>query len=167
MLGMGWQEIFLVAVVAVIVVGPKELPRVLRTASYWFRKVRGMAREFQSGVEDVIRETELQEIRKELEETANTDISQNLIESVDPDGDFEGAVRGLEDTIAAPIEDEQIADEAIANAESGSVDGAPEDAEPKGLSAEGAEQKEADLDQQPNTQDVDLDAAPKSSGGVV
>lgn len=167
MLGMGWQEIFLVAVVAVIVVGPKELPRVLRTVSYWFRKLRDMAREFQSGVEDVIRDSELQELRKELEETTKSDISQSLIDSVDPTGDFEGAVSGLEDAMAPPIEDgqildkatasvpieeEKVQDEATAVAESGAAD---------------SEQKEADLDEQPVSRDDDLDAAAKRSGGVV
>ena len=166
MLGMGWQEIFLVAVVAVIVVGPKELPRVLRTASSWYRKLRDMAREFQSGVEDVIRETELRELRKELEETANTDISQSLIDSVDPTGDFEGAVRGLEDAIAAPSGDEQILDEATANAESNPVEGAPEETEPEDESPKVAEPKEADLDQQPDAQDDELAAAPERPGGV-
>jgi sec-independent protein translocase protein TatB len=139
MLGMGWQEIFLVAVVAVLVVGPKELPRVLRTVSYWIRKLRGMAREFQSGVDDVIRESELQDIRKELEDTTSLDVSKRLINSVDPAGDIGDAVRDIEHSIESPTDptdptdNELIRDEAAEAAASdnsaaaGDENGAPDD----------------------------------------
>ena len=109
MLGMGWQEIFLVAVIAVIVVGPKELPRVLRTVSYWIRKLRGMAREFQSGVEDVIRETELQDLRKELEDTTMSNLSQSLSDTDDLKDEVKGAMGVFESTIEAPKIEEAIA----------------------------------------------------------
>ena len=102
MLGMGWQEIFLVVVVAVIVVGPKELPRVLRTVSYWIRKVRGMAREFQSGVEDVIRETDLQDLRKELEETSVSDLRQSWSDANDLKNEVDGTMGVFENTIHEP-----------------------------------------------------------------
>lgn len=56
MFDIGWTEMALVAVVALFVVGPKELPHLLyKLAGYW-KKVRGMAREFQSGIDDIIRE---------------------------------------------------------------------------------------------------------------
>ena len=110
MLGMGWQEIFLVAVIAVIVVGPKELPRVLRTVSYWIRKLRGMAREFQSGVEDVIRETELQDLRKELEDTTMSNLSQSLSDTDDLKDEVKGAMGVFESTIEAPKIEEAIRD---------------------------------------------------------
>jgi sec-independent protein translocase protein TatB len=166
MLGMGWQEIFLIAVVAVIVVGPKELPRVLRTASYWFRKVKDMAREFQSGIEDVIRESELQELRKELEETTKTDISQSLIDSVDPTGDFKGAVQGLEDAIT-PVEEGQILDKATAIAEPAPADDALEGTDAGDVKPTEAISKEPVAAEQSAGQDDDMDAAPERTGGVV
>ena len=108
MLGMGWQEIFLVVVVAVIVVGPKELPRVLRTVSYWIRKLRGMAREFQSGVEDVIRETDLQDLRKELEETSVSDLRQSWSDATDLKNEVDGTMGVFENTIHAPEVEEPM-----------------------------------------------------------
>jgi len=108
MLGMGWQEIFLVVVVAVIVVGPKELPRVLRTVSYWIRKLRGMAREFQSGVEDVIRETDLQDLRKELEETSVSDLRQSWSDATDLKNEVDGTMGVFENTIHAPEVEETM-----------------------------------------------------------
>jgi len=110
MLGMGWQEIFLVAVVAVIVVGPTELPRVLRTVSYWIRKLRGMAREFQSGVEDVIRETDLQDLRKELEDTTMSGLKEPWSDTIDLKNEVDGAMDVFENTIHAPKTEESIRD---------------------------------------------------------
>jgi sec-independent protein translocase protein TatB len=110
MLGMGWQEIFLVAVVAVIVVGPTELPRVLRTVSYWIRKLRGMAREFQSGVEDVIRETDLQDLRKELEDKTMSGLKEPWSDTTDLKDEVDGAMGVFENTIHAPKIEESIRD---------------------------------------------------------
>ncbi len=104
MLGMGWQEIFLVAVVAVIVVGPKELPRVLRTVSHWIAKLREMAREFQSSVEDVVREAELNDLRKELEEASRTDISETLTGFIDSSGEVADSVRSIEESVLSEAE---------------------------------------------------------------
>ena len=56
MLDVGWQELFLIAVITIIVVGPKEIPRVLRTVTLWVRKVKDMAREFQTSIDDIARE---------------------------------------------------------------------------------------------------------------
>lgn len=73
MFDIGWPELFIVGLLALIVVGPKDLPRVLKTVMGMIRKVKGMAREFQSGIDDVVREAELDEVRKQVE-----DESKNL-----------------------------------------------------------------------------------------
>lgn len=67
MFDIGWQELFVIGLLALIVVGPKDLPRVIRTISGVIRKAKGMAREFQSGLDEVVREAELDDMRKELE----------------------------------------------------------------------------------------------------
>ena len=64
MLGVDATELLLVAVAALIFIGPKDLPGALRTFGRWVAKVRGMARHFQSGVEAMIREAELEEMEK-------------------------------------------------------------------------------------------------------
>lgn len=62
------SELLLVAVVALLVIGPKDLPMALRTAGKWLGKVRRMSNHFRSGVETMIREAELAEIEKEWRE---------------------------------------------------------------------------------------------------
>lgn len=57
-------ELLIVAVVALVVIGPKDLPRVMRTVGQWVGRARGMARHFRSGIDTMIRESELEEMEK-------------------------------------------------------------------------------------------------------
>lgn len=57
-------ELLIVALVALVVIGPKDLPRVMRTVGYWVGRARGMARHFRSGIDTMIRESELEEMEK-------------------------------------------------------------------------------------------------------
>lgn len=63
MLDMGWTEILVIGVVALIVVGPKDLPRMLRTLGQYTGKLRGMARDFQRSMDDAAREADLEELK--------------------------------------------------------------------------------------------------------
>ena len=65
MFDIGWQELFVLAVLAIIVIGPKDLPRAIRTVTDWIRKARGMVRDLQHGVDDMVREVELDDIKKQ------------------------------------------------------------------------------------------------------
>ena len=88
MFDIGWTELALVAVVALFVVGPKELPHLLyKLAGYW-KKVRGMAREFQSGIDDIIREAELDDLRKQVSSASTnpTDFMEKTIGAPKADG---------------------------------------------------------------------------------
>ncbi len=55
-------ELLIVAVVALVVIGPKDLPNVMRTVGEWVARARGMARHFRSGIDTMIREAELEEM---------------------------------------------------------------------------------------------------------
>ncbi len=68
MFGVDTSELLLIAVVALLFIGPKELPAAMRTVGGWVGKVRGMARHFTSGVEAIIRESELEEMEKKWRE---------------------------------------------------------------------------------------------------
>ena len=68
MFGVDSTELAVVAVIALIFIGPKDLPRVLRTLGYWIGKARGMARHFTSGVESMMREAELEEMETKWRE---------------------------------------------------------------------------------------------------
>lgn len=89
MFDIGWQELFIVGLLALLVVGPKDLPRVIRTVSGVLRKAKGMAREFQSGLDEVVREADLQDMRKELEAQGD-EIKRNVSDNIDPSGDLTG-----------------------------------------------------------------------------
>jgi sec-independent protein translocase protein TatB len=109
----GWQELLIIGLVAIIVIGPKELPRVLRTVTLGIRKVRGMARDFQDGLEELAREADLQDLRKEIEEGVGDDLQKEIegvgedlqkdIESIgDPARDIEESVREIGGALDEP-----------------------------------------------------------------
>ena len=68
MFGVDTSELLIIAVVALLFIGPKDLPAAMRTAGHWVGKIRGMARHFNSGIEAVIREAELEEMEKKWRE---------------------------------------------------------------------------------------------------
>ncbi len=68
MFGVDSTEFVIVAVLALIFIGPKDLPRVMRTVGYWVGRMRGMARHFTSGIENMMREAELEEMEKKWRE---------------------------------------------------------------------------------------------------
>ena len=65
--GIGYTELVVIAVAAIIVIGPKDLPRVLRALGKTMGKLRGMAREFQGHLDDAMREAGLDEVKKDLQ----------------------------------------------------------------------------------------------------
>ena len=68
MFGVDTTELLIVAVLALLFIGPKELPTAMRTVGRWIGKVRGMARQFTSGFEEVVREAELEEMERKWRE---------------------------------------------------------------------------------------------------
>ena len=68
MFGVDTSELILLAILALVFIGPKDLPMALRTLGRWVGQVRGMARHFTSGVEAMIREAELEEMEKKWRE---------------------------------------------------------------------------------------------------
>ena len=67
MLDFSWSHILLVLIVALVVVGPKDLPRLMRTLGQWAGKARDMANEFRRSFDEMAREAELDELRAEIE----------------------------------------------------------------------------------------------------
>ena len=74
MFDFGWQEFMMVAVVLMLVVGPKDLPRILRSFSQFMRKAKGMANEFTSSLEDVARQDEIRDM-KNIQQTITSSIN--------------------------------------------------------------------------------------------
>ena len=73
MFDVGAPELLLIGIVALLVVGPKDLPRLLRTVGGWVGKARATARHFRTGVDAMIREAELEEMQKQWD-AQNADI---------------------------------------------------------------------------------------------
>lgn len=127
MFDVGWQELMLIGVVALVVVGPKDLPLALRTGAKWIRKARGLAREFQSGLNEVVREAELDEIKKQVEQQAQEiqafDPAKEAEKFLDPDSELAKELRlmdgssGIEE--AKPAEPPPAAAAPAADAEVG------------------------------------------------
>jgi sec-independent protein translocase protein TatB len=86
-----WSELALIGAVALIVIGPKDLPRVMRSLGQWTRRARAMAAEFQRNLDEMMREAELDEIRKEVEKVSPAEFKSNLEKLVDAKGIEEAA----------------------------------------------------------------------------
>lgn len=99
MLDIGWSEMAVVVVIALLVVGPKDLPKVLRAVRYWIGKARAMAREFQDGVDELVREAELKELKAEVEDATRDQLSGEFDDLVDPTGNLIGQP---DDDVRAP-----------------------------------------------------------------
>ena len=88
LLDLGWSELMLIGIVALVVIGPKDLPKALRVAGFWVRKARTMSREFQSSVEQMVREAELDEMRDQLKKASQINLDNEFRQAVDPTGDL-------------------------------------------------------------------------------
>ena len=72
MFDIGWGELIVIGIVALIAIGPKELPAVLRTVGQWMAKVRRMASEFQDQFREAMREAEMTDLKKQVDEMTST-----------------------------------------------------------------------------------------------
>jgi sec-independent protein translocase protein TatB len=91
MFDLGWSEMMVILVVALLVIGPKDLPRVAREIGKWSAKARSMARDFQRSLDEMAREAELQDIKAELEKASRTDIGRTIERFVDPEDELKNA----------------------------------------------------------------------------
>jgi sec-independent protein translocase protein TatB len=71
MFDIGWGELIVIGVVALVAIGPKELPGVLRTVGHWVGKMRRMASEFQGQFQEALREADLADLKKHFDDAAN------------------------------------------------------------------------------------------------
>ena len=92
MFDFAWSELALIGVVALIVIGPKDLPRVMRTVGFWVRKARAVAHEFQGSLEQMVREAELDEVRQQVEKASRFNVEEEIARHIDPHGEIHGAL---------------------------------------------------------------------------
>lgn len=84
MFGLSWSEILIIGVVALVFIGPNDLPKAMKTAARWMSAARKLAREFQGHVDDLVREAELDELRDQARKLAMQPMA-HLEALVDPD----------------------------------------------------------------------------------
>jgi sec-independent protein translocase protein TatB len=85
MFDFAWSEIALIGAVALIAIGPKDMPAAIRTVSGMIKKARRMAAEFQTHVDEMVREADLGDVKKAFSDIRNLDIPSLLEKHVDPD----------------------------------------------------------------------------------
>jgi sec-independent protein translocase protein TatB len=98
MFDISWTEFVLIGVVALIVIGPKELPGVMRTIGQWTRKIRSMAADFQRQFEQEMRDTEFADLKKQVD-----DIEQD-VKGYDPLKDVRSDVEAIGKDFKASLE---------------------------------------------------------------
>jgi sec-independent protein translocase protein TatB len=96
MFDFAWSELAVIAVVALVVIGPKDLPRVMRTVGQWTRRARAIAREFQGSLDQMVREAELDEMKRHIDRVTSFNVENEVRRTIDPTGDLQ---RSLEEPV--------------------------------------------------------------------
>ena len=111
MFDIGWSELVVIAVVALIAIGPKELPGVLRMVGQWMGKARKMAAEFQGQFQEAMREAEMADLKKsfdEVKEAATGFTSNNVMTSLEKDVGKALDIDGIDKPAASAAETSAI-----------------------------------------------------------
>jgi sec-independent protein translocase protein TatB len=111
MFDIGWSELLLIAVVALVAIGPKELPGVLRMVGQWMGKARRMAAEFQGQFQEALREAEMADLKKsfdEVREAASGFSTGSMMSSLQRDVDKALDIDGVDKPAASPVATETI-----------------------------------------------------------
>ncbi|MEE3622399.1 Sec-independent protein translocase protein TatB [Nitrospirillum sp. BR 11752] len=123
MFDIAWSELALIGVVALVVIGPKDLPVALYTAGKWMRKARLLARDFQSHLDDMVRQAELEDLRKQAQKVAQFDLTAEVTKMVDP---TDSVRQALEINPTASLTATEVTPTPTAAPESGTVEVHPE-----------------------------------------
>ena len=86
MFDLAWSEIALIGVVALIAIGPKDMPVAIKAVAEMVKKARRMASEFQTHVDEMVREANLHEVRDHINDIRSMDIKGKILSAVDGDG---------------------------------------------------------------------------------
>jgi sec-independent protein translocase protein TatB len=114
MFGIDSSELLLIAIVALVVIGPKELPGLLRTWGRWMAQMRGMASEFRGHVDEMVRQSDLDEVKKQLTGTTGLDL-----QSLDPTKEIRSHIQeGMAEGEKAIAEGKSMFDNPLAEPES-------------------------------------------------
>jgi sec-independent protein translocase protein TatB len=121
MFDIGWSEMAVVALIALLVIGPKELPNTLRMVGRWTRKAKSLTREFRSGFDEMIREAELEDVRKTVEAAKSSTIEKSVKDAIDPTGWVDKSLKDVDKVAKAdpPSDDSSSKDPSSSETASG------------------------------------------------
>ena len=103
MIDLAWSEIALIAVVALVVIGPKDLPEAVRGVARGVQKLRRMAGEFRAQADELVREANLDELRQQIHDIRNFNVRDEVEKAVDKDGSLRRSFDDpLRDTYTPP-----------------------------------------------------------------
>jgi len=89
MFDIGWTEIVTIVILAVLIIGPRDLPKAMRALAKMVGKAKAMMREFQSNVDDMIKDTELEEVKNSIQSARSFDVKSQIAKTLDSDGTIE------------------------------------------------------------------------------
>lgn len=92
MLDIAWSELMVIAVVALVFIGPKDLPKAIFTLGKWVRKARLVARDFQGHLDQMVRESELDDLRQEALKARDLNLKKMVENTIDPTGQMRDAL---------------------------------------------------------------------------
>jgi sec-independent protein translocase protein TatB len=123
MFDFAWSEIALIAGVALVVIGPKDLPVALRAVSGFVKKARRMAGEFQTHVDEMMRDADLKDVKDSINQIRNFDFRSTVEQAIDPDHSLRNTFNGnplepaptaagpaIQDAVSEPVSDGYDAD---------------------------------------------------------
>ena len=103
MFDLAWSEIALIGVVALIAIGPKDMPVAIKTVAQMVKKARRMASEFQTHVDEMVREANLHEVRDQINDIRSMDIKGKILNAVDGDGSIRRTMNDRPFQAATPV----------------------------------------------------------------
>jgi len=132
----GW-EFLLIIMLALLIIGPKDLPLAIRTITQWIRKARSLAQEFQYNLDDIATQAEIDKVKTDLvADTGFSDMKTELEESlraeIDPQGDLDASIKSLRNS----VDNQEILE----------IDSSEDNMSFETNSSEGAEQRDVELD---------------------
>lgn len=132
MLDIGGWEFLVVAFVLIMVVGPKELPKMLRSFTNLTRQMRRMAREFTDGMNQIAADADVAELKQAMDKAKSGDLDE-LAEVIDPDGTVGESVREVKDSVSGAGASDEMKEigEMASKAGDGIAADAKQDVKPK------------------------------------
>ena len=91
MFDIGWPELVVILVVAIVVIGPRDLPKAFSTVGKWVKAARRVTSDFQRHVDDMVRETELDDLKKVANQARSLNVKHQIEKAIDPTGDIKSA----------------------------------------------------------------------------